>query len=210
MVNRAQRGDGAEETALEAADGRRRDRARGGRGFHGVPFTVKVNVDVAGSATTAGMPVFIDALPAGDAPVVARLRTAGAIPIARTNMPDGGMRWHTASSLHGVTLNPWNPALTPGGSSGGEGPRSPRDADAAGVGNDIGGSVRGRPVLRRRPCARRSAASRIIPPRSTSSFPSPTRCSCRASWRGGRAICASPSGDGRERCTGIPGRSRRC
>jgi amidase len=133
-----------EETALEAAAAADAALARGADvgPLHGVPFTVKVNVDAAGSATTAGMPVFVDALPAGDAPVVARLRAAGAIPIARTNMPDGGMRWHTASSLHGVTLNPWNPALTPGGSSGGEGAALATGMTPLGVGNDIGGSVR--------------------------------------------------------------------
>ncbi len=133
-----------EETALEAAAAA--DAAiAGGEDvgpLHGVPFTVKVNVDVAGSATTAGMPLFADARPAADAPVVARLRVAGAIPLARTNMPDGGMRWHTASSLHGATLNPWNPALTPGGSSGGEGAALATGMTPLGIGNDIGGSVR--------------------------------------------------------------------
>ena len=130
--------------ALEAADAADAAHFRGDAlgPLHGVPFTVKVNVDVAGSATTAGMPVFADALPAGDAPLVARLRGAGAIPIARTNMPDGGMRWHTASSLHGVTLNPWNPALTPGGSSGGEAAALATGMTPLGIGNDIGGSVR--------------------------------------------------------------------
>ena len=133
-----------DKSALEAADAADAAIARGDDlgPLHGVPFTVKVNVDVAGSATTAGMPVFADALPAGDAPLVARLRRAGAIPIARTNMPDGGMRWHTASSLHGVTKNPWNPALTPGGSSGGEAAALATGMTPLGIGNDIGGSVR--------------------------------------------------------------------
>ena len=133
-----------ERTALEAAAAADAALARSQDvgTLHGVPFTVKVNVDVAGSATTAGMPLFADARPAADAPVVARLRAAGAIPLARTNMPDGGMRWHTASSLHGVTLNPWNPALTPGGSSGGEGAALATGMTPLGIGNDIGGSVR--------------------------------------------------------------------
>jgi len=133
-----------EKSALEAAAAADTVLARGEAvgPLHGVPFTVKVNVDVAGSATTAGIPLFADALPEVDAPVVARLRAAGAIPIARTNMPDGGMRWHTASSLHGVTLNPWNPSLTPGGSSGGEGAALATGMTPLGIGNDIGGSVR--------------------------------------------------------------------
>lgn len=110
--------------------------------LHGVPVTVKVNVDVAGTPTTAGMPVFATDLSAVDAPVVARLRAAGAIPFGRTNMPDLGLRWHTDSSLHGVTLNPWNAALTPGGSSGGEAAAIAAGMSPLGIGNDVGGSVR--------------------------------------------------------------------
>jgi amidase len=110
--------------------------------LHGVPVTVKVNVDVAGSATTAGMPVFANDRPAADAPLVQRLRAAGAIPFARTNMPDLGLRWHTASALHGVTRNPWDPGRTPGGSSGGEAAAIATGMSPLGIGNDIGGSVR--------------------------------------------------------------------
>ena len=55
-----------------------------------------------------------------DAPTVERMRAAGAIPFARTNLPDLGLRVHTDSSLHGLTRNPWNPNVTAGGSSGGE------------------------------------------------------------------------------------------
>ncbi|MFN2376640.1 MAG: amidase [Candidatus Binatia bacterium] len=110
--------------------------------LHGVPVTVKVNVDVAGSATTSGMTAFADDRPAADAPLVARLRAAGAIPFARTNMPDLGLRWHTESSLHGVTINPWNPGRTPGGSSGGEAAAVATGMTPLGIGNDVGGSVR--------------------------------------------------------------------
>jgi amidase len=110
--------------------------------LHGVPVTVKVNVDVAGSATTSGMTAFAEDRPASDAPIVARLRSAGAIPFARTNMPDLGLRWHTQSSLHGVTVNPWNPARTPGGSSGGEAAAVATGMTPLGIGNDVGGSVR--------------------------------------------------------------------
>src|SRR4051794_25718460 len=56
--------------------------------FHGVPFTVKENIDVAGTPTTHGVPALANAISAIDAPVVERLRAAGAIPIARTNLPD--------------------------------------------------------------------------------------------------------------------------
>jgi amidase len=108
----------------------------------GVPFSVKENIDVAGSATTHGVPALKNAIAKYDAPIVERLRKAGAIPIARTNLPDLSMRFHTQSSLNGSTLNPWNPRLTPGGSSGGEGVALATGMSALGVGNDSGGSVR--------------------------------------------------------------------
>ncbi|MCC6846979.1 MAG: hypothetical protein IT294_00660 [Deltaproteobacteria bacterium] len=133
-----------EDEALAAADAADASVARGAAlgPLHGVPVTVKVNVDVAGSATTAGMPVFAEERPATDAPLVARLRAAGAIPLARTNMPDLGLRWHTASSLHGTTRNPWSARYTPGGSSGGEAAALATGMSPLGIGNDIGGSVR--------------------------------------------------------------------
>lgn len=132
------------EEALAAADAADAALARGEAPgpLHGVPVTIKVNVDVASSATTAGMPVFAADRPADDAPLVARLRAAGAIPFARTNMPDLGLRWHTASALHGVTRNPWDPRRTPGGSSGGEAAAIASGMSPLGIGNDIGGSVR--------------------------------------------------------------------
>ena len=76
----------------------------------GVPFTVKENIDVAGSATTWGSAAFAGQVATVDAPAVERLRDAGAIRIARTNMPDFAFRWHTESSIIGHTLNPWDAA----------------------------------------------------------------------------------------------------
>jgi amidase len=108
----------------------------------GVPFTVKENIDVAGTATTHGVPALKNAIAKCDAPMVEKLRRAGAIPIGRTNLPDLSMRFHTQSSLHGSTQNPWNPRLSPGGSSGGEGVALATGMSALGVGNDSGGSVR--------------------------------------------------------------------
>ena len=88
--------------------------------LHGVPFTVKENIDMAGLPTTWGVPALAQAVVPADAPVVERMRAAGAIPIARTNLPDMALRLHTNSSLDGLTRNPWHPGRTAGGSSGGE------------------------------------------------------------------------------------------
>jgi amidase len=108
----------------------------------GVPITVKENIHVAGSATTFGIPRFRDLVPAQDAPTVARLRRAGAIPVGRTNLPDltvGGL--HTVSTLYGATRNPWDATRTPGGTSGGDAVAVATGMAALGLGNDSGGSL---------------------------------------------------------------------
>ncbi len=110
--------------------------------LHGVPFTIKENIDAVGSPTTQAVHAFADALPPSDAPVVARMKAAGAIPLGRTNLPDFGLRVHTDSSLHGLTRNPWNPRLTAGGSSGGEASALASGMSPIGLGNDLGGSLR--------------------------------------------------------------------
>jgi amidase len=110
--------------------------------LHGVPITVKENIDLVGSATTHGIVGLKDSLPENDAPIVAHLKQAGAIPIGRTNLPDFGMRWHTDNDLHGATLNPWDPSRTPGGSSGGEAAAIATGMSPLGVGGDMGGSLR--------------------------------------------------------------------
>jgi amidase len=100
------------EQALEAA--RRADRAVADGGvlppLHGVPFTVKGNIDLAGTPTTHGIKALATAFPAIDAPAVDRMRAAGAIPIGQTNMPDFAISWHTDSELWGATINPHDPA----------------------------------------------------------------------------------------------------
>jgi amidase len=108
----------------------------------GVPFTVKENIDVAGSATTWGVHALAHQIAGRDAPAVARLREAGAIPIARTNLCDFAFRWHTESSRAGHTTNPWDRARTPGGSSGGEAVALATGMTPLGLGNDLGGSLR--------------------------------------------------------------------
>ena len=110
------------EQALKTAKAADRVVAAGGKLplLHGVPFTVKENLDLVGTPTTMGLKALADAYPTLDAPVVGRLKAAGAIPIGRTNCPTFTLRWHTDSELWGATLNPWDRSRTPGGSSGGE------------------------------------------------------------------------------------------
>ena len=110
--------------------------------LHGVPITTKVNTDQAGCPTDNGVVAFRNNLAARDAPVVANLKRAGTIVIGRTNTPAFSMRAFADNALHGRTLNPRDPTLSAGGSSGGAGA-----AVATGIGpiahsNDIGGSVR--------------------------------------------------------------------
>src|SRR6516164_9937373 len=132
------------EQALAAADEADRLAADGTwRGpLHGVPFTVKENIDVSGTPTTQGVPALAEAIAAVDAPQVERLRAAGAIPLGRTNLPDFGLRVHTNPALHGLTRNPWNPQRTAGGSSGGEAAVLASGMSPLGLGTDLGGSLR--------------------------------------------------------------------
>lgn len=108
----------------------------------GVPVTVKENQDVAGSATTHGLAPLKNAIADTDSPHIAELLRAGAIPIARTNMPEFGMRWHTTNGLYGPTINPKDANLTPGGSSGGEAAAIASGMSPLGIGNDGAGSLR--------------------------------------------------------------------
>jgi amidase len=130
--------------ALAAADVADRAVADGARlgPLHGVPFTVKENIDLAGTPTTQAVPALAEAVAPIDAPHVERLRAVGAIPLGRTNLPDFGLRVHTDSALHGLTRNPWNPQRSPGGSSGGEAAALATGMSPLGLGNDLGGSLR--------------------------------------------------------------------
>ena len=133
-----------DEAALAAADAADASLAAGSviGPLHGVPFTVKENIDLAGTPTTQGVPALADAIAPIDAPSVERMRAAGAVPLARTNLPDLGLRVHTDSSLHGLTRNPHHPDRTAGGSSGGEASAIASGMSPLGLGNDIGGSLR--------------------------------------------------------------------
>jgi fatty acid amide hydrolase 2 len=108
----------------------------------GVPCTIKEFVAVDGMSWTAGIVVRRDQRARGDATVVARLRAAGAIVLGVSNIPEGGMWMETDNALFGRTLNPWDPARTSGGSSGGEGALLAAGAAPFGIGSDIAGSIR--------------------------------------------------------------------
>jgi amidase len=108
----------------------------------GVPVTIKVNVDQAGWPTTNGLRIQKDHLATEDNPVVANLRKAGAVILGRTNTPAFSLRWFCRNGLHGHTRNPWDPAITPGGSSGGAAAATAAGIGAVGHGTDIGGSIR--------------------------------------------------------------------
>jgi amidase len=107
----------------------------------GVPIAVKADTPVAGQATTRGSRTYGPREPA-DAEVVRRLRAAGAIPIAITNVPELMIWPWTASYAMGVTRNPWDPSRTPGGSSGGSAAAVAAGLVPAATGSDGGGSIR--------------------------------------------------------------------
>jgi amidase len=132
------------EEVLAQADAVDGARARGDTlgPLAGVPVTVKVNVDQRGFATTNGLRLQCDLVATADNPVVANLRRAGAVLLGRTNAPAFSLRWFTTNQLHGDTKNPRDPALTPGGSSGGAGAAVAAGIGALAHGTDIAGSVR--------------------------------------------------------------------
>ena len=133
----------ADEARAAAAAADKRQAAGDALGpLHGVPLGVKENIDVQGWPTTLGVLAFAEAAAPQDAPIVAQLRTAGAIPMAATNLPDFALRWHTDSSLRGTTRNPWAADRTPGGSSGGSAAALATGMLPLALGNDLGGSLR--------------------------------------------------------------------
>jgi amidase len=132
------------EEALAAADAADRARAQGDilGPLHGVPVTTKINTDQAGCPTDNGVVAYRDNYVSEDSPVVANLKRAGAVIIGRTNAPAFSMRAFTDNALHGRTLNPRDPALSAGGSSGGAGAAVAVGIGPIAQGNDIAGSVR--------------------------------------------------------------------
>ena len=110
--------------------------------LHGVPVTIKENIDQKGRATPNGVPAFKDLIAAGDSPFVTNLKNAGAVVIGRTNTPEFSFRGTTDNPLHGRTFNPWNDWASAGGSSGGAASAVMSGMGAMAHGNDIGGSLR--------------------------------------------------------------------
>src|SRR5581483_770972 len=110
--------------------------------LHGVPISIKSSIDVAGQKCEAGTRLRAGHIPQRDAPLVSRLKQAGAIVLGVTNTPEMLMAWETDNLLYGRTNSPWDLDRTPGGSSGGEAAAIATGMSAAGVGSDGGGSIR--------------------------------------------------------------------
>ncbi|MCC7370747.1 MAG: amidase [Chloroflexi bacterium] len=127
--------------AARTADARLADGAPAGP-LHGVPVTVKDNLDVAGLPCTGGTRGRAGCVPGQDATVVARLRAAGAVILGKTNLPEMALAFVTDNLVHGRTNNPYDLARTPGGSSGGEAAIIAAGGSPLGVGNDLAGSIR--------------------------------------------------------------------
>jgi len=125
------------------ARARRLDQGGAAGPLAGLPVLVKDNTDVAGLRTTHGSRWFADAPPADrDAPVVHRLRAAGAIVVGKSNLPEFAIEGFTDNPLFGPTHNPWAPELSPGGSSGGSAAALAAGLVSIATGTDGGGSVR--------------------------------------------------------------------
>src|SRR5579863_5729770 len=110
--------------------------------LHGVPISIKSSIEVNGLRCEAGSKLRAGFLAAQDAPLVSRLRHAGAIILGTTNAPELLMAWETDNLLYGRSSNPWDLSRTPGGSSGGEAAAIAAGCSAGGVGSDGGGSIR--------------------------------------------------------------------
>ncbi len=110
--------------------------------LNGVPLSIKSCIDVAGWPCPTGSLLRKDFVPKQDAPLVSRLKAAGAILLGNTNTPEFLMAYETDNLLTGKTSNPWDLAHSAGGSSGGEAAAIAAGCSAGGVGSDGGGSIR--------------------------------------------------------------------
>jgi amidase len=131
--------DTARAQAREADAALARGEAKGP--LHGVPFTVKDNIETAGVICAVGTKGRAAFAPAQDATIVARLRAAGAIMLGKTNLPELGLAIETDNLVYGRTNNPYDLSRTPGGSGGGEAAIIAAGGSPLGLGNDLGGST---------------------------------------------------------------------
>lgn len=130
--------------AAKEADQAVRAESKSSNSYHlrGVPISIKSSLDVAGFPCECGSKLRRGNVASVDAPLVARLRAAGAIIMGNTNVPECLMAWETDNLLYGRTNSPWDLDRTPGGSSGGEAAAIASGCSAGGVGSDGGGSIR--------------------------------------------------------------------
>jgi amidase len=180
------------ESARQAARLVDRQRAQGAQlgPLAGVPFSIKDSIEVEGTVCTAGTLGLRSAAPSvRDAAVVARLRAAGAIPLARTNLPDLLFAFESDNLIHGRTNNPYDLARTSGGSSGGEAALIAACGSPFGLGSDAAGSVRlpahfcG--IASIKPTSGRLPRTGHLPPADGSKH-----CGRSARWRAASRICA--------------------
>ena len=138
VVNLA--GDEALDAAREADALRSRGKLTGP--LHGVPMTIKDSIDTAGLVTTYGTKGRSTFVPPKDATVVARLKSAGAILMGKTNTPEFTLSYETSNNIFGTTNNPYDLSRTPGGSSGGASAILAAGGSPFDIGSDYGGSIR--------------------------------------------------------------------
>lgn len=110
--------------------------------LHGVPVTIKDTIETAGLRTTSGSAMRAEFVPGRDAPAVARLKAAGAIILGKTNTAEMAMDYTTDNPVFPPALNPFDPSLTTGGSSGGEAAAIATCISPGGIGSDLAGSIR--------------------------------------------------------------------
>ena len=110
--------------------------------FWGVPITIKINVDLTGFPNSNGIPALNKTPATADSPVVANLKAAGGVILGRTSTPEFSLRFFTSNPIYGVTRNPWDKDIGPGGSSGGASAAVAAGLGCLGHGNDLGGSLR--------------------------------------------------------------------
>jgi Asp-tRNA(Asn)/Glu-tRNA(Gln) amidotransferase A subunit family amidase len=110
--------------------------------LHGVPITIKDTIETRGLRTTSGSAIRADFVPERDADAVARLKAAGAIILGKTNTAEMAMDYTTDNPVFGRAINPHNPLLSTGGSSGGEAAAIATFMSPGGIGSDLAGSIR--------------------------------------------------------------------